>query len=1654
MQFQSGNCAKTLAKVDGSGAKDLSVGPSTFGFPQDANQEYFNQACQCSYPVSTQGFPDLPSVPDFVLNNASAALREYQQFDHFFRPLQPLAPDGNQVQNSGINTAHRSRPSNASSCLDHVEEITSHDTDGYDDRAISFGSSCSTGIACYPYSSPMQSDDCIADTQDGTWAALMQMQQALEAANDECSDLTFNNTELSGGNTMQHQVVWDNGCLASPSFTSNFLPFPGEAETTVTSTSAMFNLHNSVDLPYDNDQDISSFELKVAEQKEATTSHVCEHRDEMHSAEQGGNPGHDGSFDLTITQDRQFSSFVNGANGSVDSGMNLYDCEEQMEIDSLLSSFGASSDTFAQTYEMLQKGENIVDLEKKAKLAESISATFMTNTVPYITQAGVTESTVSDGSSWTQQYQSTSQSCGLSYSSASQWETMPGTVFPLGGCRNDVSESNSMTSLGTNGDLLLSFGHTSMQQQQSLSSDTNLELIDNFANPCQEFVMGMDGQRSHLYRDEALATQGVWAAHPDTMVHSSTDTGRSDVQLPMTQTTTVPLPAPRLSKGPNSLFIGTELKKVDQNHSDMQLPLTQTSHVQLPAMNLSEYPTSSFVGGTKLKKVDKHDSYMQLPMTHASHVPLPATSLSEDPKSSFIGGTELKEVGKHDSDMPLPMTQASHVPLPAVRLSEDTKSSFIAGAELKEVDKHDSDTPLPMAQASHVPLPTMSLPEDTKSSFIGGTELKEVDKHDSDMQPPITPASHAPLPAVSLSEDPKSSFTGGTELKEVGKHDSDMQHPMTPASHVLLPSVSMSRDPKSSFTGGTELKEVGKHDSDMQLSMTQTVHVHLPTPSLSKDSESSFVGGTELKEVDKHDSDMQPPRTQASHVPLPSVSMSKDPKSSFTGGTELKEVGKHDSDMQLSMTQTVHVHLPTPSLSKDSESSFVGGTELEEVDKHDSDMQPPRTQASHVPLPAVSLSEDPNSSFIGGTELKEVGKHDSDIQLPITQTVCVQLPAMSLSEDPKSSFIKGTELKEVDKDDSDIPLPVAQARHVPLPTMSLPEDTKSSFIGGTELKEVDKHDSDMQPPITPASHVPLPAVSLSEDPKSSFTGGTELKEVAKHDSDMQLPMTQTVRLRLHAPSMSKDSELSFVGGTELKEVDKHDSDMQPPMTQASLVPLPAVSLSEDPNSSFIGGTELKQVDKHDSDMQPPMTQTSLVPLPAVSLSEDPNSSFIGGTELKEVGKHDSDIQPPMTQTVRVQLPAMSLSEDPKSSFIKGTELKEVDKHDLGIPLPMAQAGLVPLPTVSLPEDTKSSFIGGTELKEVDKHDSDMQPPITPAIHVLLPAVSLSEDPKSSFTGGTELKEVGKHDSDMQLPMTHTVRVQLPAPSLSKDPDSAFVGRTELKKVGHIGYPQQSILLSASKPSHPIGLPVIKFDDEVGSRSKKRKRSTEDVLASHAQAMFEGGRLQCRRTPELAWADATLTEKVDGEKATSENSTFVSRAQRRLTLTTSLIQCLLPALSARLLAAKVADCGEAIVYHICKLVLSDMSDPVQSFVSDTNNFMQSENMPPNETSTSGKEDRKLLSEVLETFDVRLGGLQSSLSRIENMPSFQDYAAALHQIEQWSMTHQFIKLNEYKRLHAGYGSGPKRPLCVGAIRKHAGGSSAPVSELKRIRCRSLK
>uniref|UniRef100_A0A0D9ZDD2 Uncharacterized protein n=1 Tax=Oryza glumipatula TaxID=40148 RepID=A0A0D9ZDD2_9ORYZ len=569
-----------LAKVNESGIKDTSVNCSTSSFQQDANYEFSNRALQHGYSVPGPVFEEksFSAAQEFVQNS--------HQFDHFLRPFRPGQCEGMQMPNDSLDITQRSILSNAS-CLDHAEEITSYDTDGYDDRTISFGSSCSTIPASYPYISPLQRNHLISDTRDCTWTALMQ--ESLEASNsnnglnEDCSDLTFSNTEFSGGNKMQNQVVWDNGCLTSPSFTSNFLPFPGDAESAFTSASTVCNLQNFVDLPHDmnnNEQDKPSSELRAPQQKGATRSHICQHRDEMHSAEWGTYPGNEDSDLMPAAQDKQnkvlhaqFNSSVINIDGSAGSGMEklhgLYECEEQMEIDSLLNSFSAPSDAFSQSYEIFQKSESFVGLDKKVKLEESVSATCFSNTVPCM-QAGAPESAISDGSSCHQQYNSTSQVTDLFYTSASQWATTSSSVLPLPFCG-----SNPVSCLGANGeDHLLTDDHTLLHEQRRAVCGTSYDLTDNVANPVLEFTNILDGQSSlnktYISHDGLVATNGVWKGHRDVMenhplgVYSSSHARHPQMELPMTRTSHVLLPPPNLSNNPNSSFVrGTELKKAE-----------------------------------------------------------------------------------------------------------------------------------------------------------------------------------------------------------------------------------------------------------------------------------------------------------------------------------------------------------------------------------------------------------------------------------------------------------------------------------------------------------------------------------------------------------------------------------------------------------------------------------------------------------------------------------------------------------------------------------------------------------------------------------------------------------------------------------------------------------------------------------------------------------------------------------------------------------------------------------------------------------------------------------------------------------------------------------------------------------------------------------
>ncbi|KAG8098227.1 hypothetical protein GUJ93_ZPchr0013g34387 [Zizania palustris] len=292
-----------------------------------------------------------------------------------------------------------------------------------------------------------------------------------------------------------------------------------------------------------NEQDKPSSELRLPHQRGATRSHICQHRDGLHSAE-------------WTTGEK-----LHG----------LYESEEQMEIDSLLNSFSAMSDAdaFSQTYEIFHKSEIFVNLDKKDRLEESVATTCFNNTVPYM-QAGAPQSATSDGSSCPQHCHSSSQTIGLFCTSASQWETTPSSVLPLPFCR-----PNPMNSLWESGDRLPTDEHILPHEQQSASCGTRYEFTDNVVNPVLEFTTILDGQscpeRTYTCHDGSVVTNGVWEERPDMTencplhgVCSSNHTGHLEMQQPMTQIAHVVLPALGLSDNPNSSFArGTELNKVE-----------------------------------------------------------------------------------------------------------------------------------------------------------------------------------------------------------------------------------------------------------------------------------------------------------------------------------------------------------------------------------------------------------------------------------------------------------------------------------------------------------------------------------------------------------------------------------------------------------------------------------------------------------------------------------------------------------------------------------------------------------------------------------------------------------------------------------------------------------------------------------------------------------------------------------------------------------------------------------------------------------------------------------------------------------------------------------------------------------------------------------
>jgi hypothetical protein len=246
---------------------------------------------------------------------------------------------------------------------------------------------------------------------------------------------------------------------------------------------------------------------------------------------------------------------------------------------------------------VLKCSDNLVEFGMKIELDESGPAACFSNTTPYM-QTGPPESAISDGSSYPEQYQSTSQTCGLFYDSASQWQNMSSSGLPLLDCRKSIGEPSSIISLGRNGKghLLSTSEGTLVQQPQSVATDTRLEMADNVANCYLEFTGSLDGQScpigASVCHDEAMAAKVLQTAQPDIVTDCAFGVGTSNHAQPDIVTDC-------------AFGVGTSNHA---GHSDMQLPITQTT-VQEPGLSLSKDLNSSCIQGTEIKKVDLTAKY-------------------------------------------------------------------------------------------------------------------------------------------------------------------------------------------------------------------------------------------------------------------------------------------------------------------------------------------------------------------------------------------------------------------------------------------------------------------------------------------------------------------------------------------------------------------------------------------------------------------------------------------------------------------------------------------------------------------------------------------------------------------------------------------------------------------------------------------------------------------------------------------------------------------------------------------------------------------------------------------------------------------------------------------------------------------------------------
>ncbi|KAG0464739.1 hypothetical protein HPP92_018903 [Vanilla planifolia] len=193
--------------------------------------------------------------------------------------------------------------------------------------------------------------------------------------------------------------------------------------------------------------------------------------------------------------------------------------------------------------------------------------------------------------------------------------------------------------------------------------------------------------------------------------------------------------------------------------------------------------------------------------------------------------------------------------------------------------------------------------------------------------------------------------------------------------------------------------------------------------------------------------------------------------------------------------------------------------------------------------------------------------------------------------------------------------------------------------------------------------------------------------------------------------------------------------------------------------------------------------------------------------------------------------------------------------------------------------------------------------------------------------------------------------------------------------------------------------------------KKRKVESPGLLPWHKEVMQSSRSLRSFSMTVNGWARATnrLIEKIEDDLEIMDELTPITRSNRRLVLTTQLIQQLIPPVPAKFLFTNAVASYEKIIYYITKLTLGEVCGLLSTLQSEYCLQLERKSRVSEKDSTSKMTKEEFFSKMVENFIVRSKKLQSISLRLDGCSSIIDARIECQDVERGSIINRFAKFH---------------------------------------------